>query len=236
MEKREIDFGHEKKIYYLQKIVISNDKSKKLSTELVANRIGNKKVDLNDNLEVTTTKYFNEAKFQALVETHFGKAIKKVEKKLSAGTLSQVRFGFELLSSLSSEEKLIKFLKGYHLLPDSINSFAQVETILNKTVSSLITKESILEFLDSIDKISEFYTNEIYQNLLDSNKFYSDIIYDFESFKDRLQIFDLLYEAKVLESGIYKTFYECYNCDEGVFKSITTLIIIISCIIIPCNF
>lgn len=223
LEKRDIDLGHEKRTYYLQKIVISNDKGKKLSTDLIETRIENNKVDLNDNLEVTASKYFDEAKFQALVETYFGKAIEKIEKELSSGTFSQVRFGFELLSSLSSEEKLIKFLKGYHLLPANINSFSQIEEMLNKTVSSFITKESILEFLDSVDKISEFYTTGVYHNLLESNKFYADTFYETELFKDRLQLFDMLYEAKVFESGIYKTYYECYNCDENVFKSIATL-------------
>lgn len=223
LEKRDIDFGEQKRSYYLQRIILSNNQKQKISNNLIVSRIENNKIDLNDNIETTTSKYFDEAKFHKLVETHFGKAIKKIERSLSSGTFSQIRFGLELLNSLSSEEKLITFLKKFHLIPTHVNNFSQIEEILNKNVSSLITKESILEFIDSIDKISEFYTNEVYHNLLESNNFYMDILYDAESFKDRQFVFDQLYEAKIIESGINKTYYECYNCEENVFKSIATL-------------
>ena len=75
LEKREVDLGHDKRTYYLQKIVLSNNQKQKISPDLIVGRIENQKVDLNDNLENKTSKYFDEAKFQALVETHFGKAI-----------------------------------------------------------------------------------------------------------------------------------------------------------------
>jgi hypothetical protein len=223
LEKREVDVGTEKRTYYLQKIVISNDQVKKTDQQLVVTRIENKRVDLTDNLENKAAKYFDDAKFQAFIDTRFGKAIEKIENKLSSGTFSQVRFGFELLNSLSNEAKLITFLKKYHLIPEHINSFSQIEEIFQKTVSNLITKDAIIDLLDSVDKISEIYNTEIYQNLVESNQFYTNVMYDTESYKSRIQLFDFLYEAGVLESGVYKTYYECYNCDDNSFKTIATI-------------
>lgn len=223
LEKKELEIGNEKRTYYLQKIVLSNNKLKKLKTDVIEARLENKKVDLNENLEVSTNKYLDKARFEALIETHLGKTINKIEKKFKSGTISQMRFAFDFLNSLSSESKFIKFLKTYHVLPENINSLSELEGIFNKKVSSLISNDALLEFIDSIDKLADIYAGEVYQNLFDSNKFYDSTFYENESFKDRLNLFDMLYDAKVLESGINKTYYECYNCDESVFKAIATI-------------
>lgn len=223
LERKEIPIGNEKRTIYLQRIVLSNSPKKQIDCDIIANRVSNQIVDINEGLKTKGDKYFDEKKFKSLIDTHFGKAIEIIEKKINSGTISQIRLSFEFLNSITSEEKFIKFLKRYCLIPSNIDSFKQFEEILNKKVSSIITNDNILDFIDSVDKISEYYTTELYNNLLESEKFYTDVFYEIESYKDRLSFFDLLYEAKIIESGIYKTIYECHNCDENIFKAFATI-------------
>ena len=74
------------------------------------------------------------------------------------------------------------------------------------------------EILKSLDEIASFYDKENFESLMEADKFYIDVLYDKESFKSRIELFDMLYDAGCLEGGVFKTYYECTNCEEGVFS------------------
>lgn len=227
LEKNEIDFAGSKKNFYLQRIVLSNSLRRSDTDTRMQQRIQNRSIDLDHSLSLKAQRNFTEPKIDAYFQEKFGKSIKSITDKLNGGNISQIRFLSELTTSLLSEKRILKFLKKYNFISSKINSIKELGEFIEKSFEAEISKTlnsgHLLDIITSMDEISDYYNNEIFNSLIDANQFYTDRIYDKENFKDRIALFDLLYEANVLIGGKYKTYYECTSCATGVFSGNMTL-------------
>jgi hypothetical protein len=228
LEKQEVLLGGDsKKYYYLQRFVISNSLKREDSLKRIEQRIQNRHIDLNHSLESKSAKNLPEEKVIGYFNDKFGKGIELLSKKLNGGNITQVKFLSELTMALISEKRAIRFLHKYELIPKHITTFEQLTGNIEKTFESEMSKflksEHFVDLLTSVDEIVNHYDNYNFNSLIDSHEFYSDVLYDKENFKDRMHLFDSLYESKSLLGGIFKTYYECTNCDTGVFSGNVTL-------------
>lgn len=225
--KEEIEIGEEKKHFYLPRFVISNSLKRPKAIGVVEQRIENRTIDSNSSLQLKSDKNLSEEKITRYFNEKFGKPIELVTKKLNGNQFTQIKFIAEVLNSLGSEKRLMKLLHKYEAVPKNIRNFTELsawfDKSIQKEVQKLIKPEHFTDLLSAADEIANHYSNFHYNSLLDAHEFYTDILFEKEGYQDRLAMLDSLYECKVLEGGVNKTYYECTHCDINVFSGSVTL-------------
>lgn len=227
LEKQEVAIDGTKKHFYLPRFVLSNSLKRKDTRKRIEQRIQDRNIDNDHSLNSIVLKNINEEKIIAFFKGKFGKSIDLITKKLNEGRISEMRFFVELAKVLFSEKQLILFLKKYQIIDNEINSINELSNsfrdALQNEILPVINSDHIVDIFESFNTISCFYENYIFNNLMASDKFYTDIFYDTENFKTRLELFDTLYEANVLLGGYYKAYYECTHCQINTFSGNVTL-------------
>jgi hypothetical protein len=211
-----------RKIFLLHKEELLEKKEVDLSIKLVQ-RIENRELELGHELNSTTKRNIDQSKIDEYLNRTFAAPIQEFSKGINNNKIQQVRFIMEATSSLLSEKRFLKFLQKYKVIPAGIHSMdglsKHFETFFKTEIGKFLTPQRITEFLASVDQISSYYQNAYIKDLMDANNFYSDILYQEENYKDRIAMFDLLYEAGVLQGGKFKGYYECTKCDYGIFNA-----------------
>lgn len=221
----EVELIVTKEKYFAQRLVLTNSQKRKKGMQL-AKRTENENIELIHNLQTAASKYFDEVRLEAFMKSKFGKTIKKLDTDLtkSGGWL---KLAIKLISSLDSEEDLFKLLSDYNLTPKEIKNKEQfgqyIEKELTDYLKDFIKKENLSELAISIDLVSTYYNHKLKNNLVSATKHYTDILYDSENYKDRLDFFDNLYEIKVIKGGKLKSYYECVNCPPNTYNGILTM-------------
>lgn len=213
--------------YYSPRFVISNSLIRKDLHEKLQKRVEHRELDLGHHLGHTTERNFDQQKIEAYFNKLFSHPIKEVSKKIDAGNIQQVKFLMEATSALLSEKRFIKFLQKYKIAPVEINSIDDLarhfESLFKTEVSKLFTPERISDVLASLDNITSYYQNAYVKDLMEANNFYTDFLYDKDNYKSRISFFDILYEASILVGGKFKGYYECTQCDPGIFNGSITV-------------
>lgn len=221
----EVELIVTKEKFFAQRLVLTNSQKRKTGTQLVK-RNENESIELIHNLQTTASKYFDEARLEAFIKNKFGKTIKKLETDFtkSGGWL---KLAIKLISSLDSEKDLFKLLSDYHLTPKEIKNKEQFGKYLEREFTAhlkdFLKKENLSELAISIDLVSTYYNNKLKNNLVEATKHYIDILYDSENYKERLELFDSLYEIGVIKGGKLKSYYECVNCPPNTYNGILTM-------------
>ncbi|KAF5040499.1 hypothetical protein DSECCO2_532850 [anaerobic digester metagenome] len=99
--------------------------------------------------------------------------------------------------------------------------YVEKEIIVN--LKNFVKKENLFDLAISIDLVSTYYNIKLKNNLVNSIKHYTDILYDEDNFNDRLELFDTLFEMSVIRGGKLKSYYECVNCPPNTYNGILTL-------------
>lgn len=228
LEKEEINMAENgKKSFYTKRFVVSNSKGRDEQVDKLFQRIKNREIDATHSLSEVGIKNFDSSKIEKYFKEKFGQGINEVSTKVDKGSLHQVKFLMEATSSLFSEKRFLKFLQKYKFVPSELSTVEELadffEKLLKTEVSNLLTPERIAEIISSLDQIVLYYQNIYVDSLLELNNFYSDVLSDKGNFKSRIQLFDQLYEAGVLEGGKLKTYYECLSCKQDTFTANATV-------------
>ncbi len=228
LEKDEIEIGSKKQFTYLPRLVLSNSLKKRGIDKRLVERIESKKIELNHALEgLFSEKLIKHPEIEQKLKSRFEKPFEIVVSKLNGSKITQTRFLTEIASSVISEKRLLKFLRKYGFIGDEIKSFDQlsnsIEHFIENEINRLTQKDSFQELLNGINDLSEFYSNHKFDALMNANAFYLDVLYDKDNYQSRLDLFDNLYDIDVLQGGHYKTYYECTNCNVGVFSGNVSL-------------
>jgi hypothetical protein len=226
------------KSYYLPRIVLSNTQKRKETLQRIEQRLQNRNIEADHTLNIIGTKNIDEDKVANYFKEKFGKSIDLISKKINGNNFTQYRFVWDVVTALASERKLLSFLCEYNFVPKSVSTFTELkkytEDFFDKELSSVLNSGHLIDMFDSIDQVANYYNNYVFKTLIAANKFYTDILYDKENFKDRIDLFDSLYEATALIGGHYKTYYECVNCDIGTFSGNMTLKVVPSKVKLKC--
>lgn len=221
----EVELIVTKEKFFAQRLVLTNSQKRKTGTQL-AKRTENESIELIHNLQTAASKYFDEVRLEAFIKNKFGKTIKKLETDFTKSG-GWIKLAMKLISSLDSEEDLFKLLSDYHLTPKEIKNKEQFGQYVEKEfvghLKDFIKKENLSELAISIDLVSTYYNHKLKNNLVAATKHYTDILYDSENYKDRLDFFDSLYEIKVIKGGKLKSYYECVNCPPNTYNGILTM-------------
>lgn len=221
----EVELIVTKEKFFAQRIVLTNSQKRKSGLQVVK-RSENHNIELMHNLRTATQKYFDEAKFDALINSKFGKAIALIETDLQR-TGGWWKLAMKLVGSLDSEKDLFKLLADYHLVPQDVQNREQfwkyLESEFNNYAKDFLKKENLSELAISIDLLSTYYNNKIRNNLVAATKHYTDVFSDNEKYQDRLELFDSLYEIGVLKGGTLKSYHECVDCPPNTLNGILTL-------------
>ena len=129
-------------------------------------------------------------------------------------------------SAIDEEKDFFKLLSDYHLIPESITygeEFVKYcEAQFRSHLQELLSKENLSDLAISIDLLSTYYNNKIKNNLYRATKHYTDVLYDSENYKNRLELFDDLYEMEIIKGGQLKGYYECVECPPNTFNGVVT--------------
>lgn len=227
LEKLNYDILGTKKTLYNKQIVLSNTfKFKKHQFNLLDQRTDNTKIDINTAIDTKVTDIVRQENVQNLLEIRLGKTIEKVKQKTSETSLGQLKLGLKLINSLSDEKKLIALLQEFHVLPKNISTSNEMGEYFKNLLNEFVNSEVIVNSLDVFDKVSDLYSAYIYKRLAETNQFYIEALFSDKNFKDRINLFDILYESNFIKKSNNKTFYECLNCERGVYKGVVSLRII----------
>lgn len=221
LEKKEIELNSTKKAYYLQRFVLSNSLKKRKTAERIEQRIQNRNIDTDHTLNILATRNLDEEKIKRYFKQKFGEPLELISKTLDGNRLSQMKFFSELTSAFLSEARLIQFLKKYKLIAQDLNSLKEVgshfEKLAQSEFTAIINSDHFVDLFETADGLARYYDNYNFTNLIDADKFYTDVFYDNENFKNRLDLFDSLFEQGVLLGGHYKAYYECVECAINTF-------------------
>ncbi len=211
--------------FFAQRLVLTNSQKRKSGTKL-AKRTENESIEVIHNLQNAISKYFDEERIETVIKNKFGKTIKKIETDFSKSG-GWLKLLLKIISSLESEEDLFKLLSDYHLTPKEITTkeqfFKYAETEFTTHLKKFVKNKNLSELAISIDLVSAYYNHKLKNNLVTATKHYTDILYNEDNYKNRLDFFDNLYEIEVIKGGVLKSYYECVNCPPNSYNGILTM-------------
>lgn len=225
LEKDEIEItqGSKKTIYYSPRFVVSNSLIRKDLTDKLQQRLENMELELGHNLATARDRNFDQAKIEGYLNRFLSGAMKEVTKRFDSGKIQQIKFFMEATAAFVSEKKFLKFLKKYRFVPNEVISIEGLvkhfESVFKAELSDVLSPQRVADILSSLDQVASYYQNAYVKDLIKANNFYTDVLYDKENYKSRITLLDMLYEAGVLLGGKFKAFYECTECDPGVFNA-----------------
>ncbi len=222
LKKRTLDLEFIKQDYFSSEIIISNTLSNKQLINKIERRIESDAIDVEFNLVNSIKKYFDEETLLKYIRKKYGRTLNKVSKKIEKKGV--IKFIFSIIEALQSEQELLKFSRKYHLTPKEIKSIGEFEQYFLDEIKiearKYFQKESISEMIFSFDGISKIYDSRLKDLIIESDKHYINVLYENEEYKDRRELFEELYELKIIKPGQGKSFYECINCPPNTFTGL----------------
>ena len=233
LSREQMRYGKRDFSFYQPRIVISNYlenqmKDKKLRRRIKASQRGHENFlsDLGSIFE----EHLEESALQKVISQNIWKAGKRVISILESSRYVKAKMLREFLLSLSSERRLTRFLhKQGFIETDNLNldqlGDELVDGLLGGVEKSVkqVDRQRFSLFIEIVDRLSETYMDHTYKGLIAANQQYINVLYDTDGYRDRLELFDELYDVQALMGGKSKTFFECVNCPPGTFKGTAAL-------------
>ncbi|MBL7912256.1 MAG: hypothetical protein JNJ41_14440 [Bacteroidia bacterium] len=149
--------------------------------------------------------------------------------------LSEDPFGFILpiISAFLSgegegERVVIEFLHKYNLIGNHITNYEQLGEYLekeafNKNVKNALSEQNMWALLELLKSVKDRYVTEIYKSLHNSNQVLVSSFHDIDNFSDRLKLFSMLYDAKIIKPSKEDSFLECTSCEPDTYRGVFSL-------------
>lgn len=222
LEHHEITLETLKRVVYSNVIVITNESERDSNFQLLETRVQNRNLDHEFSLEQKLSIY--KPKFEKFFEEHYQKSFEKLEKDLKnpLRLIPLFRKVCRLFDEKKFESALLDLLQEYYFVGQNVKNLEQLEIhffgMIKKHFGMIVNEETTFHFYDSIESIKNLYTNIIYTRLLKSKRIIAKYLDSKDNFQERLNMLDLLYEAKIIENVNQEAFFECTNCDQNIFK------------------
>ncbi|MGB3464346.1 MAG: hypothetical protein WBA74_03715, partial [Cyclobacteriaceae bacterium] len=215
LEKRVLEVEQVKEHLYLPRIVLSNSTDIKQREDRFKFRLDNRGTDLDHNLKGVFQNNNDQGKSgetQELMKS--SKWLKQLaESNLTSGTMTM-----DTVASIFSEQDLLDFLKMLGFIQKEDNSLEKfISPELQELLGGSFLKGLILKFLNGLRGLVAIYDHANFRDLFNANTFNAELLYHEKNYIERLELFDSFYEIGLLTGGHDQTYYECTNCDEGVF-------------------
>lgn len=239
LTRQEINIAGMKQSFYRQRIVLSNHVDQKVKNKKVARRFKGKSTILelylgqaiDEDLPASLEKTFSKV---------FSPMLKFIMNLWIPNKITRMRLLKELTESILSEKRLIQLLKKHGFIGEE-KQLEGLEDLLgyglntiNTNFPDLVSSEALSRVMEGIDQVAEYYSNWSFSELLKANIHYTNTLYDTENFKDRLELFDDLFDAGCITGGRGKAHYECLQCPPGTFHGSITLNVSPTKLHIPC--
>ncbi|MDX1829303.1 MAG: hypothetical protein R3342_07130 [Lutibacter sp.] len=168
-----------------------------------------------------------------IIEQFFDSRFKKSLDKLSNDIEKK---GWKLLTKVikillkedSREANIVKLLQQYGFIGRHHNSFKEIEESFEKILvpskgNELINEKTISTFFEGLKFIKEYYVNNSYKNLYNTNQVLVNTLNSEDNFASRVELFGKLYDAKILTASADDAFMECTNCDPLTYRGVFQL-------------
>ncbi|MEZ4688223.1 MAG: hypothetical protein R3B47_19830 [Bacteroidia bacterium] len=235
LEKNSIDLSITD--YYLQRIVLSNFHAQKGNIEdKLVFRKENQLTAILKKLKEAEKTYLNKERFDNFINKKFGKTINLAKKRIEDESILELIF--EFLGALEEESTLLKVLKEYHIIPESISDISELqeffETEFIVEIQKFLKSQNFSNLFLSVDSISHYYNSFLKESLLNGHRQNVNVLIDKDNFKSRIELFDKLYEIGILKGGEFKSYFECINCSPKTFNGFMTCDILPSKLKVKC--
>ena len=189
----------------------------------------------NHNLSNEDTIHSNIKTFEPLIENFANSSFVKALEKLSIDIENKPQKFYKKIISLpfknreNQEKIIVEFLQEYGFIGRHIKNFESLSNYINdqvtskKNVKTILNEKSVLNLLEITKAFKDIYLNEVRKGLYNSNQILLNALHDNEDFKSRSQLFNLLFESKIIGPSNEDSFIECLECDPGTYKGILQL-------------
>lgn len=210
--------------YSFPRIIISNvDKNEGSTHETIKYRTENHNLEMEDTMEgkLNVVEPILVEFYEKRFKKSFDAIVADLDKK-------PIKFFMQIIKLFNDEdlieENIIEFLKKYYLIGHNISSFEEIMNFLEKEFltkkNNLITEENIHLIDHLLNFLKTYYINYSKKRLYDTNQQLVNAIDNKENFKSRINLFHLLYEAKIITNSNEDSHVECVNCEGGVYSGI----------------
>ncbi len=213
--------------YSFPRIIISNvDKEKGNIHETIKYRTENQNLEIEGTMEVKLEVV------EPLIVELFEKKLKKPFEKIVADIEEKpVKFFFQIMKLLTDEnkfeERAIDLLKQYNIIGYNINSFNEIKGFFENEFLSkknqLVTEDNIHLINHFLNFLKTYYINYSKKRLYETNQVLVNAIDNKDNLGARINLFHLLYEAKIISNSSEDAHVECVNCEVGEYRGIINI-------------
>jgi len=227
LDTKEIPIENKTCKFSFSRIVLTNLDRNDDDFERVKKRTENQVIESNKIVESKIEKVTGS--LENYFFTHFSKSFQKLEEDLEKkpGKVFRKSIGaiFHLAKNENPEKKLIKLLQEYYFIPHNITNYNELEASFKKEalknhIKSLINDDNVSEALQFLRALKDIYNGFTYESLYNTNQIIVNRFYQSDGFQNRVRLFDLLYDAKIITPSDSEAFIECYECDSGNYKGV----------------
>lgn len=220
---RTLDLEIIKQDYFSSEIIISNTISREESIRKIESRVDSNEIDIRHNLKLSVRRYFNEEQIQEFLNKKYGRTIQKFKQEINEKSIFSL--AIKVVVASQSEEGIVNLANEYHITPSEAKNVKEIENYFVKQLKTegnkFLKRENISELFFSIDDISKIYDSKLRDIILKSDKHYTKVFYKEKwAPKNRMKLFEELFELGILKYGKSKSYYECVNCPPNTFSGL----------------
>jgi len=223
------NFGTEESPYNIptNRIIITNTQEENQELiQTIKDRSALYDVELNSSIEekIEDLKPIIENFFNA----KFKKSIDALIEDFDKNKAKHIIVATSAIFSSNREKIIIDFLKEYKFIGDNINSFDDIDKMLEQVFipskrNVLINEKTLKSFFEGIKYIKELYVNYSYKNLYNTNQVLVNTLNSEDNYNSRIQLFGALFDSKIITASDEDAFIECTHCPPLTYRGVFQL-------------
>lgn len=215
--------------YTFPRIILSNDTDNKKLKELSTIRTDTHGIQAEQKL---TDLFSNlEAKFKLIENTPFGKSVERLIVDVTNSPENVLSAILDILctdEAVDTEKVVITLLQKYGFVGKHVNNFDELilfieNEVVQKNIDRVFSEDNVHSVLDGLKNLKDVYWTSVKKTMSSTKQSLVNALHERETLKERLHLFDLLYDQDIIRLSNADSFVECPNCDPGRYRGMMQL-------------
>ena len=167
-----------------------------------------------------------EEKIKSLSDSPLGRSFEKLLNDLTESPFELLHPIIEIVFSEDggdTEKVVIAVLQKYGFIGKHITNFDELinfieKEVVQKNIDRAFSEDNIHSVLDGLRNLKDVYWTNVKRTMSASKQSLVNALHEKDTFKDRLHLFDLLYDQDIIRFSNADSFIECPNCDPGRYR------------------
>lgn len=229
LDNIEIDILDIQKRISLPRIIISNIENKENEDfETIKHRTDSIDIITSRNLDLKVNFY--EPLITNFLDSKFGKSFTRLVSDFNKNNEAFFEKIVSVIFSDNPEMDILELLQDYGFIGKHIKSSSEMMDYferegVKKIITENLTEDNFRSLLEFAKGLKDIYSNHLFRSLYESNQVLVSSLHSQDDFKSRLELFNELYEAKVLFSSKEDAFIQCTKCKPGTYRGVFQLMV-----------